>query len=291
MNSSDTKNTSLEPSTFNLPEEPLVKIRSPKGWGNFNLIELWNYRDLLYVLTKRDIQIHYRQTALGAIWVIVQPLLTMLIFTFLFGRLTEVPSDGLPYPIFAYAGLIPWIFFSNALTNSGNSLVLNSSLITKVYFPRMIIPIAAAAAGLLDFLITFGFLILMMFYYKIGITVNILMLPILIAFISILAFGIGMYLSALNVKYRDVRYALPFLIQLGIFVTPIFYSTSLIPKELRWIFLLNPLAGLIEAFRSACFGLPFDWLSFGSSIILTIFIFLFTFYNFRKMEEKFSDLI
>lgn len=281
----------MEKETYKLPEKPLVKIQPDNRWVKLDLIDLWNYRDLLYVLTKRDIQIHYKQTAFGVIWVVAQPLLTMIIFTFLFGRLTEIPSEGLPYPIFAYAGLIPWIFFSNALTNSGNSLVLNSNLITKVYFPRMVIPISAVASGLLDFLITFGFLVIMMVYYRIGLTINILMLPIVVVLILLLAIGIGMYLAALNVKYRDVRYALPFLIQLGMFITPIFYPTSLVPKELRWLLLLNPLSGLIEAFRNACFGTPFDWISIGLSMVFTFFILIFTTYNFRKMEDKFSDLI
>jgi len=285
------KKSSSKDETCSLPEKPLVIIEPSEGWAVLNFIDLWNYRDLLYVLIKRDVQVHYKQTVLGAVWAVIQPLFTMIIFTLFFGKLTGVPSDGLPYPIFAYAGLIPWTFFSNAVTNSGNSLVLNSNLITKVYFPRMVIPIAAVVAGILDLLIAFGFLVLMMIYYRIGLSVNMLMIPVLIVFVSLLAIGIGMLMSALNVKYRDVRYALPFLIQLGLFITPIIYPLSLVPEKWRWLLLINPLAGLIEAFRDACFGRPFDWTSIVISAGVTFFVLIFTAYVFRKMEDSFADII
>lgn len=285
------KKSSLKDETNSLPEKPLVVIEPNKGWVALNFIDLWNYSDLLYVLIKRDVQIRYKQTVLGAAWAVIQPLFTMIIFTLFFGKLTEVPSDGLPYPIFAYAALIPWTFFSNAVTNSGNSLVLNSNLITKVYFPRMVIPIAAVTAGILDLLIAFGFFVLMMFYYRIGLSVNMLMIPVLIVFVSLLAIGIGVLMSALNVKYRDVRYALPFFIQLGLFITPIIYPLSLVPEKWRWLLLLNPLAGLVEAFRDACFGRPFDWTSIVISAALTFFVLISTAYVFRKMEDNFADIV
>ena len=234
---------------YQLPENPLVVIEPRSGWVPLNLREFWQYRDLLYILMMRDIKVRYKQTLLGALWAIIQPLFTMLIFTLFFGKLAGMPSDGIPYPLFAYAGLLPWTFFSNAVTNSGNSLVGNSSLITKIYFPRMIIPMASVASGLLDFLIAFGLLVVLMFYYSVGLSINILILPFLIILTSLLAIGIGMWMSALNVKFRDVRYALPFLIQIGMFATPIIYPSSLVPDKWRWLLALNPLTGQIEAYR------------------------------------------
>jgi lipopolysaccharide transport system permease protein len=239
----------------------------------------------------RDIKVRYKQTLLGAAWAIIQPLFTMLIFTLFFGKLAGMPSDGIPYPIFAYAGLLPWTFFSNAVTNSGNSLVGNSNLITKIYFPRMIIPMASVASGLLDFVIAFGLLVVLMFYYGVGLSINLLILPVLLVLTSLLAIGVGMWMSALNVKYRDVRYALPFLVQLGMFASPIIYPLSLVPEKWRWLMALNPLAGQIEAYRSAFFGKPFDWLSLGVSAVLTFAVLVYSAYNFRRMEKSFADII
>lgn len=280
-----------EKSDYQLPENPLVVIEPGKGWIPLNLRDLWQYRDLFYILAMRDIKVRYKQTLLGALWAIIQPLFTMLIFTLFFGRLAGMPSDGIPYPLFAYAGLLPWTFFSNAVTNSGNSLVGNSNLITKIYFPRMIIPMASVASGLLDFLIAFGLLIVLMFYYTVGLSINILMLPVLVILTSLLAIGIGMWMSALNVKFRDVRYALPFLIQLGMFASPIIYPSSLVPEKWRWLLALNPLSGQIEAYRSAFFGKPFDWLALGISAFLTLAILFYAAYTFRRMEKSFADVI
>jgi lipopolysaccharide transport system permease protein len=280
-----------EKSDFQLPENPLVVIEPSKGWVPLNLRDIWQYRDLLYILTMRDIKVRYKQTVLGALWAIIQPLFAMLIFTLFFGRLAGMPSDGIPYPLFAYAALLPWTFFSNAVTGSGNSLVGNANLITKIYFPRMIIPIATVVAGLLDFLIAFGLLIFLMFYYAVGLSINILMLPVLVILTSFLAIGIGMWVSALTVKFRDIRYALPFLIQLGMFATPIIYPSSLVPEKWRWLLSLNPLTGQIEAYRSAFFGKPFDWLSLGISVVLTLAILFYAAYTFRRMEKSFADLI
>ena len=276
---------------YQLPENPLVVIEPSKGWIPLNLRDLWQYRDLFYILTMRDIKVRYKQTALGAVWAIIQPLFTMLIFTLFFGRLAGMPSDGIPYPLFAYAGLLPWTFFSNAVTNSGNSLIGNSNLITKIYFPRMIIPAASVASGLLDFLIAFGLLVVLMFYYGVGLSINILILPVLIVLTGLLAIGIGMWMSALNVKFRDIRYALPFLIQLGMFATPIIYPSSLVPEKWRWLIALNPLSGQIEAYRSAFFGKPFDWLALSISAVLTLAILFYAAYTFRRMEKSFADVI
>lgn len=274
-----------------LPENPTVVIEPSRGWIPVNLRDLWNYRDLFYILTLRDIKVRYKQTALGALWAIIQPLLTMLIFTLFFGRLAGMPSDDIPYPLFAYAGLLPWTFFSNAVTNSGNSLIGNSNLITKVFFPRMIIPASSVAAGLLDFLIAFAMLVVLMFYYGVGLSINILMLPVLVVLTALSAIGIGMWMSALNVKYRDIRYALPFLIQLGLFASPIIYPSSLVPEKWRWLVWLNPIAGQIEAYRSAFFGKPFNWLALSISAAVTLIILVYSAYNFRRMEKSFADII
>jgi lipopolysaccharide transport system permease protein len=275
----------------NLPDKPVVVIESRRGSLVVNLRDLWQYRDLLYILTLRDIKVRYKQTVLGILWAIIQPLFMMIIFTLFFGKLAKIPSDGIPYPLFAYAGLLPWTFFSNALNSSGNSLVGNSSLITKVYFPRMIIPIAAVGSGLLDFVISFGLLVLLMLYYGVGFSPNILMLPILTLLTALLTIGIGMWMSALNVKYRDVRYALPFLIQLWMFATPIIYPSSLIPEKWRWLFRINPLTGLIEGYRSAIFGKPFDLMGLGISIFFIFIVLIYSAYTFRQMERSFADIV
>ena len=274
-----------------IPSKPLVVIKPSKGWVSLNINDLWHYRDLLYILATRDIKVRYKQTVLGAAWAILQPFLTMVIFSLIFGRLANMPSDGIPYPLFAYAGLLPWTFFSNAVNNSGNSLVGNSNLITKVYFPRMIIPTAAVGAGLLDLLIAFGIILILMVFYGVGLSINFLMLPVLVVLTSLLSTGIGMWTSALNVKYRDIRYALPFLIQLGMFATPVIYPLSIVPEKWRWLLLLNPLAGQIEAYRSAFFGKPFDWVALGVSTFLTFAILIYAAYNFRRMEREFADLV
>lgn len=288
---SDSLKFASPPPTRELPEKPIVVIEPSKSWVAVNLRDLWNYRDLLYILMMRDIKVRYKQTVLGAAWAIIQPLFTMLVFTIFFGKLAGLPSDGVPYPIFAYAGLLVWTFFSNSVTTSGNSLVGNSNLITKVYFPRMVIPIASVAAGLLDFAIAFGLLIVLMFYYGIGLSVNMLMLPVLILLTSLLAIGIGMWMSALNVKYRDIRYVLPFAIQIGMFASPIIYPASMVPENWRWLMWLNPFAGQVEAYRSAFFGKPFDWIALGVSIVLTFAILIYSAYNFRRMEKSFADVI
>jgi len=274
-----------------LPDKPVVVIEPRRRSSALNLHDLWQYRDLLYILTLRDIKVRYKQTVFGILWVIIQPLSMMIVYTFLFGRLAGLPSDGIPYPLFAYAGLLPWTFFANALNSSGNSLVGNSSLITKVYFPRVVIPIAAVGAGLIDFAIAFGLLVLLMVYYGISFSPNILMLPILALLTALLAIGLGMWMSALNVKYRDIRYALPFSIQLLMFATPIIYPSSLIPDKWRWLFMINPLTGLVEGFRSAIFGKPFDLTSLGISIFIIFVVLICSAYTFRQMERDFADIV
>lgn len=274
-----------------LPEKPLVSIRAGSKWAAIDLKSLWAYRELLYFLTWRDVKVRYKQTALGAAWAVIQPLFTMIIFSIFFGKLANMPSDGIPYPLFAYAGLLPWTFFSNAVTNSGNSLVGSSNLITKVYFPRMIIPGAAVAAGLVDLFIAFGILIILMIYYGVGAAWSLLALPLLVTLTTLLAIGIGMWTSALNVKYRDIRYALPFAIQLLMFATPIIYPVSIVPARWRWLLNLNPLTGIIEGYRSAFFGRAFNWPMLAVSAAITLALLIYAAYYFKRMERTFADIV
>jgi lipopolysaccharide transport system permease protein len=275
------------------PEVPLVVVEARKSRVGLNLKDLWSHRELLFFLTWRDVKVRYKQTSLGIAWAILQPLLTMLIFTVFFGKLAGIENrtGGIPYPIFAYAGLLPWTFFSNALTNSGNSLIGSSNLITKVYFPRMIIPGAAVAAGLVDFGVAFLILGALMIYYGVVLSLTILMLPVLAVLTALLALGMGMWFSALNVKYRDVRFALPFLIQLWMFLSPIIYPSSFLPEKYRWFLMLNPLTGIIEGFRSALFGKPLNWIALGISTSITLVVLLYSAYSFRRMEKNFADII
>ena len=274
-----------------LPEVPLISIRPSGRWAALNLSEVWAYRELLFFLIWRDVKVRYKQTVLGAAWAIIQPLCTTIIFTLFFGRLVNMPSDGIPYPLFAFAGLTIWTFFSNAVTNSGNSLVGSSHLITKVYFPRMIIPGAAVGAGLLDLAIASVILLGMMFWYGTPLTFGLLLFPVIILLTALLALGVGMWMSALNVKYRDIRYALPFLIQLWMFATPIIYPTSLVPAKWRWALALNPLTGIIEALRAALFGRPLSWTLLIISTITTLLILVCAAFAFRSMEKSFADVV
>lgn len=279
------------PSPDTLPDKPLLVLEPRRGWAAVNLRELWAYRELLFFLTLRDIQVRYKQTVLGAAWAVIQPLFLMLIFTLFFGTLAGLPSDGVPYPLFAYSGLLVWTFFSNAVTNSGNSLVGSSNLITKVYFPRMIIPGAAVLAGLVDFAIAFVLLIVLLAWYGIGLSWSVLLLPPLVLLLALMALGVGLYMSALNVKYRDIRYALPFGIQLWMFATPVIYPASIVPERWRWLLGLNPVTGIIEAFRSCLFGLPYDPVTLGLAVVTTFALLFFAAHEFRRMERAFADVV
>jgi lipopolysaccharide transport system permease protein len=278
-------------SLSNLPDVPLVTIRPSKSWKSLNVGELWEHRELLYFLTWRDVKVRYKQTSLGIAWTVIQPLFTMLVFTLIFGRLAGVPSDNIPYPLFAYAGLLPWTFFSNAVTTSGNSLVTSSHLITKVYFPRLIVPSAAVGAGLLDFAISFGLLILLMIYYKVTPTWHLLMVLPMLLLTTLLALGVGIWISALTVRYRDVRFAVPFLLQLGMFISPIIYPSSLLPGRWGKVFALNPMTGIIEGYRSALFGKPFKWTALAASSLITVALLIYSAYAFRRMEKGFADIV
>lgn len=277
--------------SFRLPSEPLVVIQPSKRWNLLSFKDIWAYRELLFFLTWRDVKVRYKQTALGAAWAILQPLFMMIIFTIFFGRLAGVQSAGIPYPVFALAALVPWTFFSNSITASGNSLVGSSNLITKVYFPRLIVPAAAMLAGLVDFALAFGLLCLLMLYYRVALTVQVLFLPVLVFLTALFALGVGTWMSALNVKYRDVRFALPFVIQLWLFVSSVILPSSSVPEKWRWLLLLNPMSAIIEGYRSALFGLPFDWPALGIASVLTALVLVYSFYSFGRVERSFADII
>ena len=277
--------------SIHLPAEPLVVIQPSNRWSILSFKDIWAYRELLFFLTWRDVKVRYKQTALGAAWAILQPLFMMIIFTIFFGRLAGVASAGIPYPLFALAGLVPWTFFSNAITASGNSLVGSANLITKVYFPRLIVPAAAMLAGLVDFLLAFMLLVLLMFYYRVTLTAQILFLPVLVLLTALFSLGVGTWMSALNVKYRDVRFALPFLIQLWLFVSSVIVPSSSLPQKWRWLLMLNPMSGIIEGYRSALFGLPFDWPALGVASVLTIVTLVYAIFAFGRVERSFADII
>lgn len=274
-----------------LPEQPLAVIGAGGAGASLDLSDLWAYRELLFFLAWRDLKIRYKQTALGVLWVVMQPLLLTLIFTVFLGQLARVPSDGVPYPLFIYVGLLPWTFFSSAVGNSGNSLVGNAHLITKVYFPRLVIPAAAVMARLVDFLIAFVILLGLLAFYRVPPTRNILMVPALVVITTLLALGLGLLISALNVKYRDIGIALPVLLQLLMFVSPIIYPTSIVPERWRSLYSLNPVMGIVEGFRAAFFGLPFDWPALGVSAAASVVIFVGAMIMFRRVEKNFADLI
>jgi len=270
----------------------LTIIEPKKGWVPIDLGEIWDYRELLYFLTKRDIKVRYKQTILGGLWAVIQPAFTMIVFTLFFGRLAKVPSDGLPYPIFVYAGLLPWTYFANAVSSSGNSLVGSANLITKVYFPRLMVPASAALAGLLDFFIALFVLGALMIYYQFMPGMGLLLFPFLVALTFLCAVGVGLWLSALNVQYRDIRYAIPFLIQIWMFLSPVIYPVSLVKEKYQWLLALNPMGGVIHAYRASLLGhQPIDWPLLGLSALIIGALFLGGLYYFRRMEKVFADVV
>ncbi len=269
----------------------VLRIEPSQGWVSLRLRDLWEYRELAYFLVWRDIKVRYKQTALGAAWAIIQPFFTMVVFSLFFGRLAKVPSDGIPYPIFAYAGLLPWTFVSTAVSGAGDSLVGSAALVTKVYFPRLVIPCAAVCAALVDFAIASVVLLAMMLWYGVSFHWQMLMVLPLAAIAALLAAAVGMWMSALNVKYRDVRYALPFLIQVWMFATPIIYPASIVPQNWRWLLAFNPLTGVIEGFRSAFFGRAFHWPDLAAAVAITVAGLVYAAYAFRRMEREFADIV
>ncbi len=271
---------------------PSVVIQPESGWVALKFRELWQYRELLYFLIKRDVQVRYRQTALGVGWAVLQPLLTMAIFSVVFGRLANLPSDGLPYPIFSFAALLPWQLFSGALTRAGTSLVSSSNLLTKVYFPRLIIPISAVAAGLVDFAIAIVVLIVLMLFYGITPGAAVVWIPVLVLFALAAALAVGLWLSALNVKYRDVQHLIPFLVMAWMYASPVAYSANLIPAgKWRLLYALNPMAGVIQGFRWALAGGKAPDASIFVSVAVVVVLLFGGLFYFRRMERVFADIV
>lgn len=271
---------------------PVIRIEPSRGWVSLKLHELWEYRELLYFLTWRDIKVRYKQTVLGAAWAIIQPFFTMVVFSLFFGKLAKIPSDGIPYPIFCYTALVPWTFFANGLSQSSNSLVGSANLIKKVYFPRLVVPISSVFSGVVDFVLAFVVLIGMILFYGIIPTINIFWLPFLLLLSFVTALGVGLWLSALNVEYRDVRYVVPFLTQFWMFATPIAYPSSLLSEPWRTIYGLNPMVGVVEGFRWALLGTrtaPGPVIVVSSLAALAVLI-SGAFY-FRRMEKTFADVV
>ena len=268
-----------------------VVIESEESGVQLNLGDLWAYRELLYFLTLRDIKVRYKQTLMGAVWVVIQPLMTMLIFTLIFNKFARLDTKDIPYPLFAYSGLLLWTFFSNAVTTGTFSLVNNSHLVTKVYFPRVFMPAAAVGAGLVDLAIASLLLISLAIYYGVRPSWGALLLPLMVILAAILALGTGMLVSALTVKYRDLRHALPFVMQFWMFASPVIYPSSIVPEQWRWLLLINPMTGILEGFRAALTGQPFDWTMIVISAAVATTLLAVAFYVFRGLEDTFADVI
>jgi homopolymeric O-antigen transport system permease protein len=269
-----------------------LRIAPSKGWVPLKLSELWEYRELLYFLVWRDVKVRYKQTALGAAWAVIQPFMTMVVFSLFFGRLAKMPSDNIPYPIFAFAALVPWTFFANGLSQSANSLIGSSNLITRVYFPRLIVPLASIAAGLVDFVIAFFVLLAMMLYYGLMPTLNVIWLTPFVLLACVTALGVGLWFSALSVAYRDVRYIVPFITQFWLFATPIAYPSSLLHQPWRTIYGLNPMVGVVEGFRWALLGTntaPGPIIAL--SAVMALIILVTGAFYFRRMEKTFADTV
>jgi lipopolysaccharide transport system permease protein len=271
--------------------EHVTVIEPRRGWHMLNWRELWAYRELLWVLTMRDIKVRYKQTVLGASWAIIRPVMTMLIFSVVFGQLAKMPSDGFPYPVFVYAALLPWTFFAAAIGTSGQSLVGSAHLVSKVYFPRLIIPLSSIGAGLIDLAISTGVLLLMMLWYGVGWTPNLLAAPLLLIGVIFTALGVGTLLSALTVAYRDFTHLTPFMVQIWMYVTPIIYPVSLVPERWQWLLYINPMTGLVEGFRSAFLGKPFDMTGIGISFAVAVAAFAIGVAYFERVERRFADII
>jgi lipopolysaccharide transport system permease protein len=272
-------------------EIPTVLIQPPRKWVPVDFKELWNYRELLFFFTWRDIKVRYKQTGLGFAWAVIQPLFMMIIFTIFFGGLAKIPSDGIPYPIFSYAALLPWTLFSEGLTRSTTCMVTNANIIKKVYFPRLVLPMSGILSPLVDFVCAFSLLLVMMFYYKIVPTVNIIWLPLLILLATLTSISVGLWLSALNVKYRDFQYTVPFLIQLWMFASPVVYPSSMIPEQFQIFYFLNPMAGVIEGFRWALLGTSAPSGIILISVIVVLILFVTGLFYFKKMEQYFADVV
>lgn len=274
-------------------EPSVTRICPASGWQALNLVELWRYHELLYILVWRDVKVRYKQTALGAAWAVLQPLMMMVVFTVFFGRVAKLPTGDLPYPLFSFAGLLPWTFFATAIASAGNSVVAAERLISKVYFPRLAVPFAAAGAAVVDFVIAFGMLLVLMAWYGVTPGLSLLLVPLIFAVIVLAATGVGTLLAALNVAYRDFRYVIPFLVQLWMFATPTVYMQvdATHAGPLHTLLACNPLTPLIAAFRAACLGGPIDWVAVAGATAAAVVVFLVGCFYFRRVEGDFADVI
>jgi lipopolysaccharide transport system permease protein len=270
---------------------PIV-IAPSSGWRSIDLREVWEYRELLFILVGRDIKVRYRQTLLGVLWVVAQPLMTALIFTVLFNRVAKIDAGGgIPYSLFVMVALVPWSFFSAGVSASGNSLIGSSHLISKVYFPRVIVPAASVLSGFVDMAVTLALVIVMSLVYRAGVPPQIVFLPVAILICALFAFGIGLWLSALNVEYRDIRVVIPFLLQLWMYATPVVYPLRVIPEKYRWVALINPLTGIVETFRAAMLGGAIPWMQLGNSVVVMAVVLVSGAFYFRRMERLFADVL
>ena len=270
--------------------ESKMVIQSQKGLFQLDLASLWQYRELIYFLVWRDVKVRYKQTVIGVAWAIIQPLTTMIIFTMIFGKLAKIPSDGLPYPVFAYTALLPWNYFSQALMRSGTSLVGNSHLITKVYFPRLVVPLASATTPAVDFAVSFTILLGLMAYYGIAPTLYLIYLPFFMLLALLTALSVGLWLSPLHIMFRDVGYVLPFITQIWMYASPVVYPVSLVPEQWRWVYSLNPMAGVIEGFRWALLGKENPSMAvIGVSASMVLIMFIGGVIFFKRMENTFAD--
>lgn len=273
------------------PPVPTIIIRPPRKWVPVDFKELWEYRELLYFFTWRDVKLRYKQTGLGIAWAIIQPLFLMIVFSLFFGGLAQIPSDGVPYPLFSLAALLPWTLFAEGMTRSTISMVSNAGIMTKVYFPRLIMPVASIMSPLVDFCVAFGILIIMMAYYGFVPTINVIFLPLLVIFAMMTSLAVGLWLSALNVKYRDFQYTVPFLIQIWMFASPVVYPASMVPEQFRFLYALNPMTGVIEGFRWALLGTNPPTTMIFISLGVVIALLISGVFYFRRMEQYFADIV
>jgi lipopolysaccharide transport system permease protein len=271
--------------------ERLTVIEPPSGWRMLDLLELWAYRELLWTLTLRDLKVRYKQTIIGIAWALIQPLATMIVFTLIFSKLARIPSEGFPYPVFLYAGLLPWTFFSGAVLACGGSLVGSAGLVTKVYFPRLIIPLTSIGTNLVDLGISAAMLMALMLYFGVRVTPNLLALPVVLAGVFLLALGVGTLLGALTVAYRDFRYVVPFLLQIWFYATPVVYPLDVVPDRWRWVLHVNPMTGFIDGFRSVFLGKPFDLAGLVVAFAMSVGVLAIGAAYFQQVERRFADVI
>jgi lipopolysaccharide transport system permease protein len=278
------------PSSNDEPEYPELVIRPRSGWISVDWRELYTSRELLFFLIWRDVKIRYKQTVLGIAWAVIQPLLTMLIFTIIFGRFARIPSENVPYPLFVFAGLVPWTFFSNGVTQAGQSLINQQQMLTKIYFPRLFVPTASVGAFLVDLLISFGIYACLLLFYQVAPSANVVVVPLLIGLMILATLGLGYWLAALTILYRDFRYVLPFLLQVMLYLSPVIYPSSMLSRRFQNLLALNPMCGIIEAFRSSILGTPWNFTGLAISSGMSLALFVFGLYFFRKTERRFADI-